>query len=189
MNGAKSTYRRGRNLGRKFSCVLAAIAAALATSTAAYADSESTDAQIAVVRPLEFISVENIVFGRVIRGATAGTVLLTPAGVRTATGGVTLVDTDFQPAEFAGMGTNGQFVDISLGANSIFVNGPGAPMRVRNFVIGSTPTAVLSTTPRRFRINSATGIFIFPVGATLEVGANQVPGTYTGNWSITLDYQ
>jgi hypothetical protein len=161
----------------------------LAASTAAYADQTAADAQIAVVRPLEFIRVENLDFGQVIRSSTAGTVTVAPNGARTSTGGVTLIGTGFQPAEFAGMGTNNQRVDISLGANQIFVNGPGAPMRVRTFVIGSTPTAVLTTTPLRFRINSTTGIFIFPVGATLEVGANQVPGTYTGNWSITLNYQ
>jgi hypothetical protein len=168
---------------------LAVAAAALASTTVARAESVVADAQIAVVRPLEFISVENLEFGRVIRGTTAGTVTVTPAGARTSTGGVTLIGTDFQPAEFAGMGSNNQRVDISLGANFINVTGPGAPMRVHTFVIGSTPTAILTTTPRRFRVNSPTGIFIFPVGATLDVGANQVPGTYSGNWSITLEYQ
>ena len=189
MNGAKSGHRAGQTLGRKLGAALALLSATFSYAAPAYADSEVADAQIAVVRPLEFISVENLVFGRVIRGATAGTVTVTPAGVRSSTGGVSLIGTDFQPAKFAGMGTNGQNVDISLGANSIFVTGPGAPMRVRTFVIGSTPTAVLTTNPQRFRINSSTGIFVFPVGGTLEVGANQVPGTYTGNWSITLEYQ
>ncbi len=180
MNGAKSSKWLGWLAGGMVTML---------SATPAMAENVATDAQIAVVRPLEFISVENLEFGRVIRGTTAGTVTLSPFGVRTATGGVTLVGNDFQAAEFAGMGANGQFVDISLGANSIFVTGPGAPMRVRTFLIGSTPTALLSTNPRRFRINSATGIFVFPVGATLEVGANQTPGTYTGNWSITLEYQ
>ena len=61
-------------------------------------------------------------------------------------------------------------------------------MRVRTFVIGSTPTAVLTTTPTRFRIAALNGVFNFPIGATLEVGANQAPGFYTGTWSITLNY-
>jgi hypothetical protein len=161
----------------------------LAIAPAAHADQRAVDAQIAVVRPLEFIRVENLDFGRVIRSSTAGTVTIAPDGTRTKTGGVTLVGTGFQAAEFAGMGTNNQRVDVSLGANQIFVTGPGAPMRVHTFVIGSTPTAVLTTTPRRFRINSPTGIFIFPVGATLDVGANQAPGTYNGTWTITLNYQ
>ena len=147
------------------------------------------DAQIAIVRPLEFIKVENLDFGKVIRATTAGTVTIAPDGTRTKTGNVILIGTDFQPAKFAGMGTNNQRVDISIGPASVFATGPGAPMRVRTFVMGSTPTAVLTTTPQRFRINSTTGIFTFPVGATLEVGANQTPGTYTGNWTITLNYQ
>lgn len=181
MVGAKSLYRYGG--------LIVSALAAFAVASPVRADTEAADAQIAVVRPLEFISVENLNFGRVIRGSTAGTVTITPAGGRTATGGVTLFGNGFQPAKFAGMGSNGQLVDISLGANSIFVTGPGTPMRVRTFIIGSTPTAALTTTPLRFRINSATGIFVFPVGATLEVGANQLPGTYTGNWAITLNYQ
>ena len=160
-----------------------------AANDPALAKQRVADAQIAVVRPLEFIKVENLDFGKVIRATTAGTVTIAPDGTRTKTGNVILIGTGFQPAKFAGMGTNNQRVDISLGAASIFATGPGAPMRVRTFVMGSTPTAVLTTTPQRFRINSATGIFTFPVGATLEVGANQTPGTYTGTWTITLNYQ
>ena len=158
-------------------------------AVAATADRENADAQVAIVRPLEFIRVENIEFGSVIRATTAGTVTIAPNGTRTKTGNVILIGSGFQPAKFAGMGSNNQNVDISIGATSIFASGPGLPMRVRNFVIGSTPTAVLTTTAQRFRITSATGIFTFPVGATLEVGANQTPGTYTGNWTITLNYQ
>jgi spore coat protein U-like protein len=181
MDGAKST----RFLG----WFVAGAIGAFAASSPAYADQAATDAQVAIVRPLEFINVENLNFGRVIRATTAGTVTIAPDGTRIKTGNVILIGTGFQPARFAGMGTNNQRVDISLGSNSIFVTGPGAPMRVRDFVLGSTPTAVLTATPRRFRINSATGIFTFPVGATLEVGANQTPGTYSGTWSITLNYQ
>jgi Domain of unknown function (DUF4402) len=181
--------------GAKSGKMLAWLAAVFVSTISAYSpayaqvsDSEVADAQIAIVRRLEFIRVENLQFGSVIRGSTAGTVTVTPAGVRSKTGGVILQGSNFQPAEFAGMGTNNQRVDISLGANQIFITGPGAPMRVHTFVIGSTPTAVLTTTPLRFRINSPTGVFVFPVGATLDVGANQTPGTYSGNWNITLNY-
>jgi Domain of unknown function (DUF4402) len=185
MNGATLSYRLAK--GAIF-VTMAAATMGFAAISPVFATQRTADAQIAIVRPLEFIRVENLEFGRVIRGATAGTVTVAPNGVRTSTGGVTLIGADFQPAKFAGMGTNNQQVDISLGANTIFVTGPGAPMRVRNFVIGSTPTTPLTTTPLRFRINSATGVFVFPVGATLEVGANQTPGSYSGTWTITLNY-
>lgn len=146
-------------------------------------------AEITIVRPLSFVIDDGLDFGTIARGTTAGTVTVTPTGARTRTGGVTLVNGGgHKAASFAGLGVFNQRVDISLGANSIFLTGPGAPMRVRNFVVGSTPTAVLTTAPLRFRIAATNGAFVFPVGATLEVGANQAPGQYTGNWTITLNY-
>lgn len=181
VNGAKSSFFQA--------AACAGVLSAVAFASPAQADQTAADAQIAVVRPLEFIKVEDLRFGQVLRGGTAGTVVLAPSGTRTKTGGVTLMGTTSQPARFAGMGTPGQLVSISLGANQIFITGPGAPMRVRNFVIGSTPTANLSSSALFFTIASSTGIFNFPVGATLDVGANQTPGTYTGNWNITLNYQ
>ena len=93
-----------------------------------------------------------------------------------------------EPARFAGLGTPNRQVNISLGTNSIFITGPGTRMRVRDFEIGSTPTAILSTTPTRFTIATAIGNYNFPVGATLEVGANQAPGDYAGTFTITLNY-
>lgn len=162
---------------------------ALAFTAPAYAGTTPGSAEITIVRPLSFIIDDNLDFGAVIRGTTAGTVTVAPDGTRTRTGGVTLANGGGQkPASFAGQGAFNQRVDISIGASSIFLTGPGAPMRVRDFVIGSTPTAVLTTAPLRFTIAAPTGIFAFPVGATLDVGANQAPGKYTGNWSITLNY-
>ena len=122
-------------------------------------------------------------------GATGGTVRLLPSGARTTTGSVTTVGASQQVAGFAGFGSVNQQVLISLAANSIQITGPGAPMTVSAFEIGSSPTVILSTTPQRFRITAANGIFAFPVGATLTVNANQAPGTYSGVWTITLNYQ
>jgi len=165
------------------------LSAALAIAGPAFAGTAPGNAEITVVRPLSFVIDDNLDFGTVIRGTTAGTVTVAPNGIHSQTGGVTLANGGGQkPASFAGQGAVNQRVDISLGANSIFLTGPGAPMRVRDFVIGSTPTAVLTTAPLRFRIAAASGVFAFPIGATLDVGANQVPGKYTGNWSITLNY-
>jgi hypothetical protein len=182
MNGAKSY-----SLYRLF--ISAAISVAALASTSAIAGTAPANAEIAVVRPLSFIKVDDLNFGKIIPSNVAGQVTLTPAGVRSSTNGIVLVGNTHQPASFAGDGTFNQRVDISLGSNTINLTGPGAPMQVNTFVIGSTPTAVITTTPRRFRITSATGIFQFPVGATLNVGANQAPGVYNGTWSITLQYQ
>lgn len=172
---------------KRFFIAAACVAATL--PAAAYANQALGNAQLELVTPLSFISVDDLDFGRLIPSSTAGTVVLTPAGVRTANNGIVLVGSDFQTAAFAGQGTFNQRVDVSLGSNSIFITGPGAPMLVNTFVIGSSPTAILTTNPRRFRIGAANGIFRFPVGATLNVGANQAAGVYTGIWTITLQYQ
>lgn len=172
---------------KKVGVVATAISAAF-SAVPAFAEVEQGSAEITVVRPLSFVIDDNLDFGSLFPSNIAGTVVMAPTGVRTANNGIVLVGTGHNPASFAGQGTFNQRVDVSLGSNSIFITGPGVRMRVRNFVIGSTPTAILTTTPRRFRIGSANGVFGFPVGATLEVGANQAPGTYTGTWSITLNY-
>jgi hypothetical protein len=165
-----------------------AIAIAALSAMPAHAGNTQGNAEITLVRPLSFVIDDNLDFGSIIPGTVAGTVTMAPTGIRTATNGILIIGAGSKPASFAGMGAFNQRVDISLGANSIFITGPGTRMRVRNFVIGSTPTAALTTAPLRFRIASTNGIFAFPVGATLEVGARQTPGTYTGNWTITLNY-
>lgn len=160
----------------------------LASGSAALAESEPGPTRTVILRPLSFVTVNDLDFGDMIASGMSGQVRLFPDGTRTATGGVTLVGNRQQPAVFSGYGTRNQQVLISMSSNSITLTGPGAPMTVTMWEIGSTPTAILSTVPRRFRITSASGIFTFPLGARLSVGANQAPGVYTGNFSITLNY-
>ncbi len=146
-------------------------------------------AQVVIVTPLSFVTASQLNFGKLIAGNLAGTVTLDPNGTRTVSTGIIAVGNGTQVARFAGFGRSGQDVDIALSSNTIFLTGPGTRMRVRDFTIGSTPTAVLSTVARRFRIASTNGAFLFPVGATLEVGARQAPGVYSGTYQITLQYQ
>lgn len=164
--------------------------AALATpaTVAAAPDNEAAQSQAIILKPLSFFRVQDLEFGEFVPGATGGVVRVFPDGSRTATGSVTLVGANHQPARFAGLGTFNRQVDISVSANSIQLTGPGAPMTLTQFEIGSTPTAILSTTPTRFRIASTTGIFNFPVGARLTVNANQAAGDYAGSFAITLNY-
>lgn len=170
---------------------LAAIALAFAPFAAPSAHAQNNtqgEAEAIVLRPLSFFKVNDLDFGDIIASTSAGTVRLYPDGSRTRTGGVTLAGSDGEPARFAGLGSYNREVNISLGANQIWITGPGAQMRVRNFEIGSTPTAILSTSPTRFRIANALGNYNFPVGATLDVNANQAPGDYAGTFTITLNY-
>jgi hypothetical protein len=163
---------------------------ALATiPVVAQAGTISGDAQVGVVTPLSFIQVENLDFGSVISGNTAGTVTLSPANVRTATGGVVLVGNGFQSGRFAGMGAQNQRVRIRLTPNTIVLTGPGPSMTVSNFTIDPAGTLQQIGGSPNYRILPANGIFLFTVGGRLNVGANQPAGFYSGTFTATLDYQ
>jgi Domain of unknown function (DUF4402) len=175
--------------GMRFAC---ALAVALCPAAAfAHPDTETADAQVAIVTRGEFFKVEDLHFGAVIPGSTAGTVVVAPDGTRTRTGGVTLVGNLHHPAEFAGRRplTGNLPVLISVGSSTITLTGPGAPMQVTLFRGNTNPGQTFSQLPRTFQIQGqSNGAFELTVGATLAVGANQAPGTYTGNWTLTLDF-
>ncbi len=160
---------------------------ALATTPALAAPATASSKAI-ILRPLSFFRVQDMNLGDIIPGTGGGTVRLYPNGTRTATGTIVLAGTSHQPARFAGLGTPNEQVSITLAANSIQLTGPGTPMTLSLFEIGSTPTAILSTNASFFTIGSALGNYNFPVGGTLTVGANQAPGIYAGTFSITLNY-
>ncbi len=167
------------------------LAAVLLPAAPAMAAREAAIAKVVIVSRLSFIAVENLEFGSILPSAASGTVTVSPANVRSKTGGVTLVGGTVQPSRFAGNGTVNQIVLISLGSATTTITRVGGTetMIVDTLTIGSTPTAVLTATPRSFRISSPTGIFNFPIGARLNVTANQVPGDYSGTFTVTLNYQ
>ncbi len=168
------------------------LACALTTSISAFSvpvQAKQGVAETVVVTRLSFVKIDDLDMGYIIPSTSAGDVILNPDGTRTATNGITLVGAQHQTAKFAGFGRAGQKVSISFGANQIFLTGPGPRMRLRNFTLGSTPTALFARNQKSFTILSSTGAFLFPVGAELRVGANQPVGVYTGNWTITANYQ
>ncbi len=143
MNGAKS-------FGFKKSAVaIAALCASIAVAPAPVIAGTATSKAV-VVKPLTFVKVDDLNFGQMLTSNQAGTVILSPTGSRTATNGIVLVGNRHRPASFAGFGSFLQNVSISVGANQIWITGPGTRMRVRNFTVGSTPSVVLTTDPAKF---------------------------------------
>ncbi len=163
----------------------------LALPGIAHAGQANGRAEIAVLQTLSFIKIDDLEFGNIIAGPTAGTVTISPFGARSTTGPVTVVGGGFQQAQFGGRGAPNQNVLISMTTNTVTLRrSVGTQTMIANtFIIGSSPTQTLSTTPRQFRITSPTGVFQFGVGARLNVGANQAPGSYSGTFRLTLIYQ
>lgn len=179
MRGAKSFLTAKSGL---------ALALAALLSPAAKAETMSGDAQIAVVRPLSFIQVDDLDFGSIIPSNTVGRVTLSPTGVRTATGGIVLVGNDHDSARFAGMGSVLQRVRIRITPNNILLTGPGPAMTVDNWTIDPQGTLLQLGASPNYIILPLNGIFWFRVGARLTVGANQPAGYYSGTFNATLDY-
>lgn len=148
-------------------------------------------ARAVVVKKLSFIKTADLDFGRIVPGTAAGTVTVRPDGTLATAGGVRFSGEGAHPATFAGYGSPNQIVNISLTRNTVQLRRVGGTetMRLETFVIGSTPQAQLTTSPLAFRIASSTGMFAFPLGATLRVGARQAPGIYTATFSVVLEYQ
>lgn len=141
---------------------------------------------------LSITKVADMDFGN-IAGPVAGTVLMTATTSPgcTASGGLVQSGT-CQPAEFGGAGESGRIVRIKKPpSNLITLTGPGTAMTITNLVLDGSPglTLIQATSGfSRFRIDDPNGIFDFRLGGTLNVGANQAPGVYTGTFDITIQY-
>jgi Domain of unknown function (DUF4402) len=181
-----------RTVLRRSTLAAAAVCAALWINPAAAKEiaQAAGRAEAVVVTRLSLTKVEDLNFGKIVAGNTAGTIVINPDGTRSFSGGVLAVGNGFNPAAFAGYGFSNQTVQISVGSNTPTIRRVGGTetMRFDTFTIGSAPPTTLTTTPRSFRINSTTGMFAFDLGATLRVGARQVPGMYTGTFSVTISY-
>ena len=113
--------------------------------------------------------------------ATGGTVAMTPAGVRSATGGVTL------PA-VTGTVTAASFTVTGNGTYTYAITLPSTALTLTNGANTMTATAFTSTP-------SATGALTLGtqtlnVGATLNVAAAQAAGVYVSGtpFSVTVNY-
>lgn len=137
-------------------------------------------ARHALAQQLTFSNTRGLDFGRFVAG-TGGTVILAPNGARSRTGAVVLLNSPtVGQASFNAIRASGNksSVIISLPANgSIRLNSGANSMAVNTFV--STPASTGSIqTP-----------MTLSVGATLVVAPNQAPGTYSGTFNVTVNYQ
>lgn len=76
---------------------------------------------------------------------------------------------------------------VMLPSNTTLSNGTGQSMTVNNFTIAGDGDANPYT---RILHNDGTGLGLdtFGVGARLDVDADQVPGTYSGTFVVSVQY-
>ncbi len=156
-------------------CVMAKASFAQVSATAT--------ATATIVTPIAITKTADMNFGNVAVSTTAGTVELTPAGARTATGGVTLPAAagTVAAASFDVTGTGNYTYSITLPSTSLVLtrNSGTETMNVDNFTSTPSGTGTLSS-----------GAQTVTVGATLNVVGAQAAGTYVSGtpFTVTVNY-
>lgn len=142
----------------------------------------SNQARAEVLSALGLLAVNPLEFGGFTSGA-AGTVVLSPLAIRTATGGVTLYESSITPtaASYTLTGSpNTNYTIVVPTTDQLLIHvGNSASMAAHLFTC-SYPT--LAST-----LNNA-GTGAFTVGATLDVGASQAAGLYIGTFDVIIAY-
>ncbi len=146
----------------------------------AMAGSQQGPVQANVLQPLQIINISDLRFGTILRGTTAGTVVINPnTSARTKTGGPTLVGNDGGAAQFLTYGGPLQFVQVNRGPLPVLTRqGGGGTMNVTGLTLNGPVNRFLSSA----------GILDLRVGGTLAVGANQPSGRYSGTFDIIVTY-
>jgi len=162
-----------------FACVVVLLACGV-NKVSAQASATAT-ATATIITPITITKASDMNFGNVaVQAAVAGTVIMSPAGVRSATAGVTLPGTSgtVSAASFTVNGQAGYTYAITLPV-TLTINSGVNNMIVNTFT--STPTAIGNLTG---------GTESLTVGATLNVGAAQAPGVYTSAtpFTVTVNY-
>jgi Domain of unknown function (DUF4402) len=167
--------------------LLIAILLVVGFSTNAFAQpnvSATATATGTIIAPIAISKTVDMNFGNIVAGAALGTVVLTPAGARSVTGGAflpTSLPGSPAAASFTVTGATGFTYAIQLPAAATTVTSGGNTMTVDTWT--STPTVATGG-------SLAGGTQTITVGATLNVGANQAAGTYVSGtpFTVTVHY-
>ena len=148
---------------------------------AAFAQATATSsANASIVTAIGLSNTVALDFGDVVAGATAGTGVVGSAGARSNTGGATLGNASgAAAASFNVTGAANATYAITLPSSTTVSTGGTTPVTMTvNTFTKSVTTGTLS----------ASGTGSFKVGATLQVGASQALGAYTGSFTVTVAY-
>ncbi len=168
--------------------IISVVAATTLASAPALAADQTGTAAVVVVRPNTLVKSDDLDFGTLVSGSTAGTATINPAtNARSTTGGVTAVGTTAQRAVF--QGTGGIFLITVTGDNNVTLtrSGGGGSMTatlVRAITTSGGGISILGSSATLL----PSGVQTYYVGGTLTVPANQPAGDYSGTFQLTVNY-
>ncbi len=129
-----------------------------------------------VMQQIASTSAGNMEFGKVVPTATIGTVTISPTGDVTNAGGARYIpNSGAHIATLTFSGQPNQNINIETPTSTTIANGENT-MTV-NFLYPTLPTTI-----------GAAGTATMNYGGTLNVGANQAAGVYTGTYDIYVTY-
>jgi hypothetical protein len=157
--------------------VLSFVIFAFSAAMFAQATTQAT-ATATIVIPMTITKTVDLNFGSIVPN-TGGTVVITPAGARSATGTVVLFGGVVSAASFNVTGSGTSTYAITLPTTDHTITSGGNTMTVNNFQSNPSGTGAL-----------VGGAQTLTVGATLNVGSGQAVGTYTNaaGFDVTVNY-
>lgn len=174
MNILHNTHRAIRLTGATAALLLSQFLSA----DIAHAASADANASAVVVAPISITNTGDISFGKFAAG-TGGTVVMSPAGSRSKSGGVVLLTGSAgYAAHFSVTGDSGATYAITLPSSATVTHTDGeTTMDIGTFTSSpSSPGTLTSGTQNLL------------VGATLTVASSQLAGVYAGSFSVSVEY-
>lgn len=164
----------------RIAAIGAALAAVSLTTSANAASTVTATATAEVLNSLTLTASGNLEFGQ-IASNTGGTLIVNANSTVSQSGGLVSTGTR-APASFSVTGSPNAvvLVTVPVGAATLTRSGGTETMTLDGF----------NTNPNgAFQLDAAAGRGAFAVGGTLHVAANQVPGTYSGTFNLSVEYQ
>lgn len=162
-----------------FLCTMTTIVLVMVSPLVSVA-SESADVSVTIVSGITFSCPSSLEFGSIISSNESGTVTISSGGMRNSTGGTELAGGTYSAASFSVTGESGYAYSVTLSANeTVQVSNEGTnSMTLTDFICSNSSPTIQSD-----------GTSSFNVGATLEVPPNSPSGTYTGTFTVTVQYE
>jgi hypothetical protein len=148
----------------------------VASASPALAGPGTGDASVKILKSITVTKTSDLYFGKVLPSGAAATVAIADNGARTCGAGLSCYDTT-TAGGFNVTGTSGETVSVKIDNPSIKLSdGSGNAMGV-----------TLSTSTSSMTLTGGAGTF--KVAGVLSVGANQAAGNYSGQYSVSVNYQ
>lgn len=166
---------------KRITATFAAIAlASLFVASDSQAAQATANATATVMTPISISKTADLRFGK-FSALTGGTVVISTAGARSATGAVVLSSTDAGgAAAFTVSGDASATYAITLPSSATITHTTDATKTMSVGSFGSNPSGTGTL--------SAGGSQALAVGGTLTVGSAQTVGSYTGTFNVSVEY-